>query len=138
MATDYGTDLNLISRPDGLLDFSDTGDVISGEDLLIQAVIIRLTTDRGSVLDAPDDGINLTDWLSRGMTLADAGSLSGVIENEILKDERFVAVRASVDISNLITAQEFMVTLELDAGDGPFPLVLSVSAAAGVVPQEIA
>lgn len=128
---DYGVDLNMVQRPDGILDFPEDGGTIAGDDTLavVQAIVIRLSTERGSVLDAPDDGICLTDWLSRAMDATEAASLAGVIESEIRKEERVIAVRAVVDISELYTANAFSVDLSLDLGAGPFPLTLGVSAA---------
>jgi len=125
MATvDYGTDLNFAD-----LDISETGDMVSGFDLLAQAVLIRLSTGR-TVIDAPEDGIDLTDYLSRGMTAAQLASLKSTIESEILKDERFLAARATVTTIGA-TAEEIHVSLELDTDAGPFTLVLG-AAEAGV------
>lgn len=125
MATtvDYGTDLDM----DGL-DIAETGGLVSGVELLKQAATIRLSTGR-SVLDAPDDGMDVVDELSRGMTLAQAAALSGRIEREMLKDERFSAAHAEVDYSNLFTAGSLEITLDLESDLGPFELVLGASAA---------
>jgi len=119
---DYGTDLNF----DGL-DLAADGGVVSGQALLEQAVVIRLSTPRGSVIDAEDDGLDLVDWLSRAMTPADIASLQGTIEEEILKDERFSAARCVVDASLITTQGVMTVELELTAATGPFRLVLIVS-----------
>ncbi len=124
MTTDYGTDLDF----DGL-DLAEDGGVVSGETLLGQAALIRLSTPRGSVIDAPDDGIDLVDWLSRDMSPDEVARLQGTIEEELLKDERFIAARAVVDVTELLTAGTMRVELELDGGPGPFRLVLGVSAA---------
>jgi phage baseplate assembly protein W len=120
--TDYGTDLNF----DGL-DLADDGGTVSGVDLLAQAIQIRLSTPRGSVIDAPDDGIDLVDYLSRDMTSGDVANLSGVIESEILKDERFSSAKATVDASKLRSASELSIALAVQSGAGPFQLVLGVS-----------
>lgn len=123
MATDYGTDLNFAG-----LDLSPTGDMVSGTALLEQAILIRLSTGR-SVIDSPDDGIDLTDELSRGMSPPEVATLGGRIEQEIVKDERFRSCKCTVDASRLITETRLTLTLELDAGDGPFDLVLSAGKA---------
>jgi hypothetical protein len=130
MTIDYGTDLDFRT-----LDMAADGGVISGNDILVQAVILRLNTPRGSVLDAPDDGMDLTDYLSRDLTTSDAASLAGTIESELQKDPRFQAgsVHATVDISGLTSEGEIDVTLSLDAGDGPFTLVLTAGAAGVVI-----
>lgn len=124
MATDYGTDLDLST-----LDARADGGTVSGRALLAQVALIRLSTPRGSCLECPDDGICLTDWLSRAMDAGEVASLAAVVESELLKDERFVAARAVVDASSLRTAGELRVELELDGGEGPFRLTVSASAA---------
>ena len=124
MAVDYGTDLDLSA-----LDARPDGGTVSGSALLRQAALIRLSTPRGSCLECPDDGICLTDWLSRAMDAGEVASLAAVVEAELLKDERFVAARASVDASSLHAAGELRVELELDGGEGPFRLTVSASAA---------
>jgi len=124
MATDYGTDLDLSD-----LDARADGGTVSGPALLRQAALIRLSTPRGSCLECPDDGLCLTDWLSRAMDAGEVASLAAVVESELLKDERFTAARAVVDASSLRTAGELRVELELDGGEGPFRLTVSASAA---------
>lgn len=124
MTTDYGTDLDF----DGL-DLAADGGMVSGVELLRQVALIRLSTTRGSVIDSPDDGINLVDWLSRPMDPAEVSNLAGTIEVELLKDERFVAARATVDTSALLSAGAMQIGLELDGGEGPFRLTLGVTAA---------
>lgn len=124
MAVDYGTDLDLST-----LDMRADGGTVNGPALLAQVALIRLSTPRGSCLECPDDGICLTDWLSRAMDAGEVASLAAVVESELLKDERFVAARAVVDASSLHTAGELRVELELDGGEGPFRLTVSASAA---------
>ena len=124
MAVDYGTDLDLST-----LDMRADGGTVNGPALLRQAALIRLSTPRGSCLECPDDGICLTDWLSRAMDAGEVASLGAQCEAELLKDERFVAARAVVDASSLHTAGELRVELELDGGEGPFQLTLGASAA---------
>lgn len=124
MATDYGKDLNLIG-----LDMAPDGGTVSGADLLRQVAFIRLSTPRGSCPECPDDGLSLSDYVSRAMDAGEAAQLGAVLATELLKDERFVAARAVVDASHVLTAGELSVELELDGGDGPFRLTLGATAA---------
>lgn len=123
MTVDYGTEIDMGDD----LDFAADGSVVSGIPLLKQVALIRVSTPRGSVIDAPDDGICLTDWLSKAMTPDVVASLEGTIEAEEMKDERFTAAKATVDTSLLFTEESFSVELELDSGAGPFTLTLGVS-----------
>jgi hypothetical protein len=124
MTTDYGTDLDLRD-----LDMAPDGGTVTGRALLEQVALIRLSTPRGTCLECEDDGVCLTDWLSRAMGPSEVASLAAVLEAELLKDERIRAARAIVDASSLPSAGELTVELELDGGEGPFRLVLGASAA---------
>ncbi len=124
MAIDYGTDLDLRE-----LDMAPDGGTVSGVELLRQAALIRLSTPRGSCLECEDDGICLTDYVSRAMGAGEVASLAAVVEAELLKDERFLTARALVDASSLLSAGELRVELELDGGEGPFRLTLGATAA---------
>jgi hypothetical protein len=128
MSVDYGQDLNFLD-----LDMDETGSMVSGVQMLIQAILIRLSTPRGSVIDAPDDGICLSDYLSRGLTPADVAMLAGTISQEILKDERFTRADAKIDSSNLVSADELSISLDVDSGLGPFQFTLLVNKAGAAV-----
>src|SRR5258708_5265369 len=70
-------------------DLNPTGRLVRGTELLAQAVHHRLRTPRGACLDAPDDGLDLAEYLSNGMTPAQLAAIPGEIRSELLKDERF-------------------------------------------------
>jgi hypothetical protein len=125
MTVDFGTDLAL----DADLDLTADGGLVDGDDLMRQVAQIRLSTPRGSVIDAPDDGIDLVEWLSRAMGPDEIASLEGTIEAELLKDERFTSARAIVDASTVLSDGIMVVELELATANGPFEMVLGVSAA---------
>ncbi len=127
MTVDYGTELDMGNE--GELDVAANGGTVSGVPLLAQAARIRLSTPRGSVLDAPDDGIDVTDWLSKAMGAGEIASLEGTIELELLKDERFFSVKATVDASTLLSDGTLTITLEIVSGLGPFTLTLGVGPA---------
>lgn len=82
MATDWGTDLDWDN------DLTDTAAMCSGIRLLSQAVYHRITTRQGTLLDAPDDGIDVRDFLSSGMTETEKAQIPELIRQEIRKDER--------------------------------------------------
>lgn len=101
---------------------------VSGTDLLKEAVFRRLTTPRGSVIDAPDYGFDLRSLLSKGQTPAQLAAIPGLITSEILKDDRFEGADVTVTESSITTLTLSIVVYPKQVG--PFSLVVSVSDAA--------
>ena len=119
MTVDFGTDLDFLSG-----DLSPIGGTISGFDIIAQAILIRLSTPLGGVIDAPDDGLSLTDYLSRGMTPGNVAALEGDIETQLVRDERIQSAKATVTLG---TDRTMTVDLSVDTAAGPFSLTLGVS-----------
>jgi hypothetical protein len=117
VAVDYGFDLA------GVSDLDPSGAEISGRRLLAECLARRLTTPRGSCIDAPDDCIDLRDYLNLEVDTRTIGQLGATITSECLKDERVVGVdieEASI-ANNVVT-----VRIAIEDGEGPFSLTLSV------------
>lgn len=89
MADDYGIDVSTIP------DLSPAFALVSGRDALVQCLVRRLRTPRGSLPFHPDDGICLSDWLHEGVTQTSIWSLQAAVETELRKDERVQAVSCS-------------------------------------------
>lgn len=122
MATEaaYGNDLSCID------DLTPNLDEVSGRVVGLQAALRRLTTGRGMVLDAPNDGVDLRDFLSGEVTNQTKARMRALIEGELVKDERFFS--ATVTAMTFLQALKSMTIriLMLDA-DGPFSLTIRVS-----------
>lgn len=119
---DWGTDI------DWLDDLNPTGRLVSGIELLRQAVFHRLSTPRGACLDAPDDGLDLAEYLHKGVTPAELAGLPGEIRSELLKDPRFLDADVTLTATG---ANAYHVKILVTPSLGPeFDLVLSVEDAA--------
>lgn len=68
---------------------------------LAEALIRRIGTPRGSVLDAPDYGIDLRSYLHRGSTQAELLGLAGDVANEWRKDDRVERVEVEINVIEL-------------------------------------
>src|SRR5262249_13556353 len=90
MTTDFATDLDCSD------DLNPLGTTVSGPLCLAQAIQRRLSTPRGMVIDAPNYGRDLREYLSRGMTAAELEAIPGDVRAEVLKDERIEEVDAGV------------------------------------------
>ena len=121
--TDYGVDL------DRREDMDPTGATCTGLRLLGNAAYHAITTPRGANFDAPDRGIDVLEFLHKGMTQTERAQLAGLVAAELTQDERFSGadvtvdetINASGDLGFLITA---IITLVEDTST--FQLVLSV------------
>lgn len=102
----------------------------TGARMLAQAIYRRLTTPRGAVLDAPDYGLDVRAFLSRGMTAAELAAIPGQIRSEVTKDERI----EDADVHARMTAPDTLeLTIRCSTAAGPFELVISVTAAAAIL-----
>jgi hypothetical protein len=108
-----------------LLDADPSMRTVTGRALLVQSLLCRQTTPRGSVIDCPNDCINLVDYVSAGMTAAAISQLYGTIQNELRKDQRVF----SATVTGSYSFQTSTLTLNeaIQSGYGPFSLVLAVS-----------
>ena len=123
----FGTDLQTVPNPaaSGALDL-DPGMVEgSGRVLLSQSIQRRLSTPTGSVVDSPNDCIDLRSWISQGWTQQQMQAAAGGLQAEILKDERVTGVAVSMvyNASTLTLA----INVNLQSLYGPFSLTLGVT-----------
>jgi hypothetical protein len=108
-----------------LLDADPSMRTVTGRALLVQSLLCRQTTPRGSVIDCPNDCINLVDYVSAGMTAAAISQLYGTIQNELRKDQRVFS--ATVTGSYSFPTATLTLNESIQSGYGPFSLVLAVS-----------
>lgn len=124
MTAELGTDLSCLE------DLTDDCAMTDGRVGLAQSVVRRYLTPRGGLLGDPDYGTCLEDYLNDDMSATDLAALFAAAEAEALKDERVVAanVTGSLDSLGVLT-----ITVLLTDADGPFRLVLAVSAVSTTV-----
>lgn len=120
MTPDFGTDIDC--GPDGL---SPTFDLVDGRTALIQAILRRFQTQRGSLVDDTSYGIDLTSWVAKKADTAQRFAWQQQLESEASKDERVVRARARLTFDT--TTGFFRFTLAVETADGPFTLTASVS-----------
>lgn len=116
----YGTDIDWGD------DMSATCRMVAGIRLLAQRAMHRLSTPRGMCLDSPDDGLDLAEFLSKGLTPTELASIPGEVENELRKDEAFLD--ASVTPTRFDDGLHLAITITPSAGPD-FDLVLGVGPA---------
>jgi len=123
MAVDFGSDLSCVSDLDPAL-ISVSGDLVVG-----QAVARRLVTARATLVEDPNYGFDLRRYLNDDLGPADIARITAGVQAEALKDERVLAVVATVTLTlNILT-----IGLALTTANGPFDLVIAVSATSATV-----
>ena len=119
--TDFGADLDLDD------DLTPEMRETSGGRALAQAIRRRLSTPRGSVIDAPDYGFDVREMLSKGMTTEELAGVPDQVRAELEKEQR-------IETLTVKATQPAPGELDLDVrgetATGPFALTLNVTAAA--------
>ncbi len=109
MATGFGTDLHCY-------DALRTGRLVSGVELLAQAIYRRLTTARGTLDDGEEGfvyGLDLLDFVGTVGSTAAVDAIPDVVIAEVLKDDRVDRVETSVAIERG-TDGLFTINLDVD------------------------
>ncbi len=119
MAIDLGTDFSCVNDIDADLS------VVGGRLALGQSIGRRLQTSLGGLFYDPDYGFDLQRRIGSSVPAGSLKTLAGNAENECLKDERVDDVR--VDLEFVEETQRMDATVNIDDGEGPFDLVISVS-----------
>lgn len=118
---DYGTDLACVS------DFTDECGQVAGQRLLAEALVRRLSTPRGMVIDDPDYGTDLRQYLGLEYTARTAAKLVADARSECLKDERVFLCTPFVSDYSLAT-RTITLVVAVESSDDAFSLTMVVSA----------
>jgi hypothetical protein len=97
----------------------------TGNQVVAEALLRRLGTTRGQLIDDPNYGYNVMDLVSDDLGPKDIAYAQQQIAQECLKDERVsgASVTLVLSVAGLLTISIFVTTAA-----GPFKLVVSVSA----------
>lgn len=120
MTTDYGSDIVAIP------DLDPTFSPVTGPRVVAQAIARRLSTPRGSLPFYPNYGIDVRDYLNERITVGSLAQIRRDVESECMADERVRS--ADVSAAHNTETGEMRLTVSGTTLDGPFSLVLGVSA----------
>lgn len=115
----FGTDISCVD------DLDPTFGLVAGNTTLAQAILRRLSTPRGGLLDDPDYGYDVRSLLADEGTLRSLTAARVAIANEVEKDERVFS--CDVELEFLAPAESLLIRLEVTTARGPFRLVLEAS-----------
>jgi phage baseplate assembly protein W len=120
-ASPYGRDTSATTR-------IMRGRLVSGNRLLAEAIVRRLITSRGQLLDDPNYGFALVDLLSKSLTPDEEAAIPSRIKNEIAKDRRLEEGSISVTLTPTSDGpiRDYEIEISASGDDGPFELALSI------------
>lgn len=116
---DLGTDFDLGT------DLSPTMGLVSGRKCLAQAILRRLTTQRGTLERHPTYGFDLPAHLNETLDAGARLAIQQGILTQAQEDERVLRAAVAVEVVGM---RKLRVRLDLTDADGPFRLTLAVSA----------
>ena len=144
MSTDYGHDRSVTLRtvvlefPDGSMRAvtavqSSLDQVeVSGRSCLIEALVRRLVTYRGTLIDVvipsttADYGTTILDYVNDDSNKRELAMVGAGVDAELRKDERVIRSTTVATLAGDI----LMIAITITDGEGPFKLVFAVSSAA--------
>ena len=116
----YGHDLSCTT------DIDPMGIEVDGLTTLAQALFRRVITPRGTLLDDPNYGIDLTGYVNDDLSPSDVARIGASVDAEFLKDER--VLRSSTTITLLGNGTVITVASAVTPNSGAtFQLVLSIT-----------
>lgn len=116
--TDYGTAWSCVE------DLTMPAVLVSGLRVVGEAMARRLQTPRGGLIDDPNYGFALSEYVNDDITPADLANIKANTLAEAQKDERIISATVTVVLASdglLVT------TIKAQTSSGPFKLVLSSS-----------
>ena len=108
-----------------ILDADPSMRTTTGRALLVQSLLCRQTTPRGSVIDCPNDCLDIRSYVQAGMTPAQIMQRGGTIGSELRKDQRVLT--AIVTGTYSFQTATLTLTEAIQSSYGPFTMVLGVS-----------
>ena len=117
---DLGTD---IATPNAA-DLDPSLGLVSGLRGLGEALARRLVTPRGSLLDDPGYGTDVRSWLNSSLDARRMQLIASLVREELLADERVADAKVTVAFA----APRLTITARVRSSEGPFTLILAVSA----------
>lgn len=112
----FGTDISCVDDIDPMFG------LVSGETALAQAILRRLSTPRGGLLDDPDYGYDVRALLCDEVTSTRRIAAKAAIANEVEKDERVLMCSADLVFNH--QASRLRIRLAVTTARGPFRLTL--------------
>lgn len=121
----YGTDISCTTDLDERMSEVDPASTRA----IAEALVRRLDTSRGALIDDPDYGLDLKIYCNRGVTADDLLALAERVRLEVTQDDRVSSAAVSVTGDGSALAVEIRVTPD-DPETGEFSFTLAITSSA--------
>ena len=91
----------------------------------------RITTPRGSLLDDPDYGIDVREFLHQPATTQRQSEIAAIIRAELLKDDRNDEISVSLQSTN--AGRDWTIYIDGQTAEGPFSLTIALTDGAALL-----
>ena len=119
----YGRDFAVVSTATGPdIDFAHLS---SGVNVLANSLYCRLTTPHGSVIDSPNDCIDVRSLLGAGLTQADMQVVQQRVQRECERDARVLSATVTATYNQASRVLDLVIRVQ--TAQGPFSMTLSVN-----------
>jgi hypothetical protein len=122
----FGTDLATIMQPDGSIDLDPGMSEVGGRAALIQRCCRRITTPRGSVIDSPNDCVDIRAFVRAGVLASTPTNLQIQLQKEFAKEQGVIS--AAVGVNYNMQTSTLTVTINLTSSYGPLSLTFMLTA----------
>lgn len=101
---------------------------LTRRDVMAQAIVMRLSTERGTYWTDPAYGLAVIGYVNAGLTPEDIARIPAEVEAQLELDERVVNAAVEATITGPITARRIRLDIRIETDeDDTFELTLSVS-----------
>lgn len=119
--TDFGHDLACVD------DLDPTMREVSGERVVQEVIARRCTTAPGMNVDAPDEGIDIRDFLGDDVDEAAILQLRADVLEQATADPRVFSAAVNMTLTQVDGDTAVTIDVNADSAEGPFSLVLEAS-----------
>lgn len=120
----FGRDLKTVVDANGNVDITPGGLESTGRAVLSERLVRRMTTPRGSVIDAPNECFDVRDWLSKEFNAQTMSQLRATVRQEMLNDVGVLDCTVQATFDN--AAKKLTVRVSIRSSDGPFILTVTI------------
>jgi hypothetical protein len=123
----FGTDLSMTISADGTGDLDPGMAETSGRTLFAQRCVRRVTTSRGSCVDAPNDCLDIRSFLRAGALTSTATQIQVAYQAEMTKEQGCLSATVSVAFNRATSV--LTISMALTSSYGPLSLTFALSPA---------
>ena len=125
----FGTDLATVMASDGSIDLDPGMSEVSGRAALVQRCMRRVTTPRGSVIDSPNDCVDIRGFIRAGVLASSPANIQIQLQKEFAKEQGVINAQVGVTYTAAIATLRIAINLQSSYGPLSFTFILTATTA---------